>query len=462
MYSDRLPAGIAATAIGVYLVVVAGATIASSAIPAWCHAWPACGSGWALPVTVAGWIALAHRLGAVLVGLALFSIVLSVWGRSVDWQTKVAIGVAGVLYPIQAGLGAILVISPTGNFLASLHLVVGIGIFGCLLASLAWQLNSTAPRDAHPDAESPVASHTEPTVRDATADPTQSPHWLETVQAYLRLTKPRLMWLLCLVAVASIALAAGTALPLRTTGLTVIGGILAIGASGTFNHVFERDIDRQMKRTADRPLPVDQISVRNAVVFGVVLTAGALVTFLAINRLVAVLGLVAIMFYSVGYTLILKPNTVYNTVIGGAAGALPALIGWAAATGRIGIGGLLLAGIIFTWTPAHFYNLALAYKDDYAAGGFPMLPVVKGDQVTRRRIIVYFGATLSLAAVLAVVTELGWLYVLAGTSTGAVFLAAIVQLHHDHSPRAALRSFHASNAYLGSLLLAIIIDASVL
>ena len=181
--------------------------------------------------------------------------------------------------------------------------------------------------------------------------------------------------------------------------------------------------------------------------------------FLTVNVLAAALGLAAILFYSVVYTLVLKPNTVQNTVIGGAAGALPALIGWAAVTGKVGLPGLALAGIIFLWTPAHFYNLALAYKDDYARGGFPMLPVVRGETVTRKHILLYLAATLLAASALAALTDLGWLY--AGTTVlfGGVFLRAVVRLHRERTESAAFRAFHASNAYLGALLLAVVVDA---
>jgi protoheme IX farnesyltransferase len=244
--------------------------------------------------------------------------------------------------------------------------------------------------------------------------------------------------------------------------LTLLGGVLSIGASGTFNHVLERDVDRRMSRTSDRPLATDVVSVRNALAFGALLTVGSLVAFAAVNWLVAVLGLVAIVFYSVIYTLVLKPNTVQNTALGGAAGALPALIGWAAVTGEVGLGGLVLAAVIFLWTPAHFYNLALAYKDDYARGGFPMMPVVRGEATTRKHILFWLAATLLTATVLAALTDLGWLYAATTTSLGAVFLWAVIRLHREKTEQAAFRAFHASNAYLGALLLAIVVDALAL
>jgi protoheme IX farnesyltransferase len=204
------------------------------------------------------------------------------------------------------------------------------------------------------------------------------------------------------------------------------------------------------------------VPVRNAVVFGFALAMASLAVFLQVNLLTAALGLVAIVFYSVIYTLVLKPNTVQNTVIGGAAGALPALIGWAAVTGTIGLPGLVLAGVIFVWTPAHFYNLALAYKDDYEAGGFPMMPVVRGEATTRKHILLWLGATLVSATGLAALTDLGWVYALATTAVGAVFLWAVVRLHREQTEAAAFRAFHASNAFLGVLLVVVVVDALVL
>jgi protoheme IX farnesyltransferase len=271
--------------------------------------------------------------------------------------------------------------------------------------------------------------------------------------------KPRLMWLLCLVAAAGMALAAGTDLQTRTIVLTLGGGVLAIGASGTFNHVLERERDKRMDRTSDRPLATHEIPKGNAVVFGIGLAALSLAVFWQVNALAAGLGLVAILFYSIIYTLVLKPNTVQNTVIGGAAGALPALIGWAAVTGEIGVPGLVLAGVIFVWTPAHFYNLALAYKDDYEAGGFPMMPVVRGETETRKHILLWLGATLATTGGLIWVTPLGWLTAGATAVVGIVFLWAVVRLHREQTEAAAFRAFHASNAYLGVLLVTIVVDA---
>ncbi|MGQ4555892.1 heme o synthase [Halobellus sp. GM3] len=452
---------LAATAIGVYLLLLVGATTALTDATASCAAWPACGDGWTSPTSTAGWLAVGHRIAAVLVGGLGVATLLTGLRAGVGRRVLGATLLAGVLYPVQAGLGAFVAIGGADATLSAVHLTVGMGIFVSLVAALAWALEretgdpSEQPVDSV-DLAPPIEAGYEP---DIPSD--RRERLVATAKAYLRLTKPRLMWLLCLVAAAGMALAATT-----TGGLTVGvvlatlgGGVLSIGASGTFNHVFERDIDRRMQRTSDRPLATDLVPVRNALAFGLLLAAGSIALFAWVNPLAAVLGVAAILFYSVVYTLLLKPNTVQNTVIGGAAGALPALIGWVAVTGEIGLGGLALATIIFLWTPAHFYNLALAYKDDYERGGFPMISVVRGETETRKHVLWYLAATLVAAGALASMDELGLLYALTSVVFGGAFLYFAVRLHYEQTERAAFRSFHASNAYLGALLLAIVVDA---
>jgi protoheme IX farnesyltransferase len=459
--TDRFPGLLAAGAMGVYLLLLVGTTVAVTDAASTCTAWPACGSGLTLPTTVSGALVVGHRLAAVVVGVLVLTVGVAAWRSGRSRRVRAALGVSLLCYPAQAALGAVVATTGATALLSAAHLFVGIVIFGGLVAALAWTLEAEtgdptdgpvtdpdglAPPDRPSDAPDPSLPD-EPLAR-----------FRVVAGAYLRLTKPRLMWLLCLVASAGMALAAGPALSARTVGLTLLGGVLSIGASGTFNHVLERDVDRRMARTSDRPLATDVVSVRNALAFGLLLTVGSLLAFAAVNLLVAVLGLVAIVFYSVIYTLVLKPNTVQNTVIGGAAGALPAMIGWAAVTGSIGLGGLVLAGIIFLWTPAHFYNLALAYKDDYARGGFPMMPVVRGETETRKHILWWLGATLAGAGVLATWELLGWVYVLTTVVLGGAFLWTAVRLHFDRSESAAFRTFHASNVYLGALLLAVVVD----
>nr|WP_224270786.1 heme o synthase [Haloprofundus salinisoli] len=444
---------------GVYLLLAVGATTTLTDAATACAAWPACGDGLSLPSSAMGYVALGHRLVALVVGVLAVATGVLAWRRGESTRIKAALGLSLLLYPVQAAIGAFVATNGTTATLSALHLVVGMTIFGGLVAALAWTLEATTGDpddrpDRRPERDLPPAGDRRPEIPESTFARAKA-----TANAYFRLMKPRLMWLLCLVAGAAMALAGGPGLNPITVAATLGGGALSIGASGTFNHVLERDIDRRMNRTNDRPLVTDLVPVRNAVAWGVFLSVVSLALFASVNLLAAALGLAAILFYSVVYTLVLKPNTVQNTVIGGAAGALPALIGWVAVTGEIGLGGLVLAGVIFLWTPAHFYNLALAYKDDYERGGFPMMPVVRGETVTRKHILWYLGATLVAAAALAAADTLGWLYVLTGVVFGGAFLWMVVRLHYEQSESAAFRAFHASNAYLGALLLAVVVDA---
>ena len=459
---DRVPLLLAATTMGVYLLLVVGVATALTDAAAACTAWPACGSGWSLPTTLDGWVAFGHRIVAVVVGVGVLASAVAVIRTDAARRVKLAVGVATVVYPAQAGLGAVVATTGGTDRLSAIHLLAGVTIFGGLLAALTWWLEAKTgdPDDVPsgpPEPSEPLDPESRPPIPTDPVERTKS-----TLFAYFRLMKPRLMWLLCLVAAAAMALAGGPGLTPYAVGATLGGGALSIGASGTFNHILERDIDRRMARTSDRPLATDLVPLHNAVVFGLALTTLSIALFATVNLLTAALGVVAILFYSVIYTLILKPNTVQNTVLGGAAGALPALIGWAAVTGSVGVGGLLLAVFIFCWTPAHFYSLALAYKDDYERGGFPMLPVVYGETTTRRHILWYFGATLVAGAALAAADVLGWIYVVVAVGFGALFLWFVIRLHYEQTEAAAFRSFHASNAYLGTVLLAIVVEGLVL
>ncbi len=469
MFPSRRRPGVvgllSAAAIGVYLLVVAGATASVADAASTCSSWPLC-QGPLLETTTL--IAVGHRVLAAVVGVLVLAAAVAVLRTDVSRRVRAATVLALALYPGQIVVGAFLATTAGAAPFAGTHLFVGVSIFSTLVVALAWQLEAETGTTDEVAVEQPelAAEPVDEPAADSPVTPLADHSLGERLKlrgfAYFRLMKPRLMWLLCLVAAAGMALAAGPGLAVRTIVLTLGGGVLAIGASGTFNHILEWEKDKRMNRTSDRPVATHQIPKRNAAVFGIALAALSLGVFWQVNPLTAALGLVAILFYSVIYTLVLKPNTVHNTVIGGAAGALPALIGWAAVTGDIGVPGIALATLIFVWTPAHFYNLALAYKDDYARGGFPMMPVVRGETTTRKHILLWLGATLVSTGALVGLTELGWLVAAVTGAVGAVFLWAVVRLHREQTEQAAFRAFHASNAYLGLLLVTIVVDALVL
>ena len=243
--------------------------------------------------------------------------------------------------------------------------------------------------------------------------------------------------------------------------MLLLGGGMSAGAASAFNHVLERDADAAMARTKQRPLPSHRVGERKAFAFACVLALAsfALLT-LTVNLLAAALALGGLFFYVAVYTLWLKPTTPQNIVIGGAAGAFPALAGWAAVTGTVELPAVLLGALIFLWTPPHFWALALVYKDDYARGGFPMMPVVRGEEHTRKEIWWY---TLALvgASVLFVwpLGVLGDLYLAAALVLGGLFAWKAWRLLRAPSAEVARGVFKYSIWYLMALIAAIAVDA---
>ncbi len=282
------------------------------------------------------------------------------------------------------------------------------------------------------------------------------------VRDYIELTKPRIISLLLLTTVATMIVAKGGFPEISTMLWTMLGGYLAAGGAGAINHYIDRDRDARMARTRGRPLVAGRIEPLHGLTFGIVLGALAVVELaLTVNVLASVLALTGLLGYVLVYTIWLKPMTPQNIVIGGAAGAVPPLVGWAAATGGLAPEALYPFGIVFLWTPPHFWALSLLIKDDYARTGVPMLPVVKGEAVTRRQILVY---TLILVAftLLPVATGfLGAIYAVAAIVLGAGFIALAVRLLRDRSRAAALRLYLSSLAYLALLFCAMAADRVV-
>jgi heme o synthase len=277
---------------------------------------------------------------------------------------------------------------------------------------------------------------------------------------YVELTKPKVQSLLLLTTIATMYVA-GDPSPLLVA-LTCLGGYLSAGGAGAVNHWFDRDIDAQMSRTAGRPLPAGRVSPRAALAFGCTLAALSLLELtLAVNPLAAALSFAGFLGYVFIYTVWLKRRTPQNIVIGGAAGAVPVLVGWAAVTGRVGWPAVVLFGIIFFWTPAHFWALAMRYSEDYRAAGVPMLPVVAGARATQRQIVLYTVLTVAVTLVLLPVARMGTIYVVAASALGVWFLQKAIQLWRTGTPAAAMGVFRASLGYLALLFAALGVDAVI-
>jgi len=278
--------------------------------------------------------------------------------------------------------------------------------------------------------------------------------------AYLELTKPRITLLVGITAIPALLLAAGGMPAPRVLWAALAGTLLASGSAACFNMYFDRDIDARMERTRRRPLPSGRLSPANALAFGFALAALSWATLLVFtNLLAAAIALASIFYYAVIYTVWLKRRTPQNIVIGGAAGASAPLIAWAAVTGQVSVAAVLLAAIVFLWTPPHFWALALVRREDYARAGVPMLPVTHGEPETRRQILLY---TLVLVAVTLALVPLGvagWIYGGAAALLGAGFVRGAWRLQREPTPARAMRLFGFSILYLFALYVMLTIDA---
>ncbi len=284
----------------------------------------------------------------------------------------------------------------------------------------------------------------------------------EAVLAYLSLTKPRIILLLLIATVPAMILAEGGWPSPWLILVTVAGGALVAGGANAMNCYFDRDIDRVMQRTRGRPLPAGQIEPERAAIFALLLAAtGFLMLETFANLLAATLTLGAFVFYVVVYTLLLKRTTPLNIVIGGAAGAMPPVVGWAAVTGEVGLPALVLFGIVTVWTPPHFWALALNYSSDYQRAGVPMLPAVSGAEETKRQIWLYSLALVAVSLLLPLSGVTGLIYLSAALVLGGVFLFYAFRLWRGTSTGAASALFRYSIIYLALLFGAMAVDGLV-
>ena len=290
-----------------------------------------------------------------------------------------------------------------------------------------------------------------------------APAFAASWRDYAALTKPRIMTLLLLTGAAGMFAGAGGVPLLATFVVTLLGLGLACGGASAVNHVLDRDIDRLMgARTSARPVAAGRISPTRALAFGVSLSAASFVVLaLAVNLLAALLALAGGLFYVFVYTVFLKRRTAQNIVIGGAAGAFPPLVGWAAATGSITPAALVLFGIVFLWTPPHFWALALLLERNYAAAGIPMLPVVRGRAETTREILVYSAGLVAFTLAPVAWGQFGVAYLFAAIVLDARLLQLAWRLRADPSPRNASSLFHYSLVYLALLFTAIAVDTLI-
>jgi protoheme IX farnesyltransferase len=282
--------------------------------------------------------------------------------------------------------------------------------------------------------------------------------WRSIVGDYVEMTKPKVQSLLIFTTVTTMYVAGDPSLGL--VALTCLGGALSAGGAGAINHALDRDIDRLMKRTADRPVASGRVSPAAAIVYGSLLGCASFALLaLTVNPLAAVLAMSGLLGYVLVYTMWLKRRTPQNIVIGGAAGAVPPLVAWAAVTDGLAGTPLYLFAIVFFWTPPHFWSLSLLMKDEYARAGVPMLPVVRGEGETRRQILLYAVLLYAVSQLPFCAGAFGATYLVCSVLLGAAFIAGAYRLMRQPSRRTALRLYLFSLAYLALLFGAMVADA---
>jgi protoheme IX farnesyltransferase len=389
----------------------------------------------AVVVATGEWAGLSHN-GSALVALALLvGIALSTW---LNHRYRPALALAALaallLFVIQIALGALVALTDGAAWTKGLHIGLGaISLAACAVAAVLTLRRQPVGR-----------------ARGSWRD-------------YVTLTKPRIMILLLATAAGGMVVGAG-GLPSLGLFVATMGGLaLACGGASALNHVLDRDIDVHMKRTDRRPVATGRISPERALEFGLALSALSFVVLTSfVNVLAALLAVVGNLFYVLVYTRWLKRSTPQNIVIGGAAGAVPPLVGWAAATGNLTVPALFLFLIVFIWTPPHFWALALLIKRDYEAAKVPMLPVVRGEKRTAQSIVRYSVVLVAASLLPFAWNTLGWLYLGFAVVLGAVFLGLSVSLVRRTDATRARRLFSYSLSYLALLFLAMALDPIVL
>jgi heme o synthase len=391
-----------------------------------------------------------HRLLAG--GVFLLVLWVAIRARTMAARSKNLVVLSTLALALFAGQiisGALNVWSLLRPWAVVLHVALSVLIWSTLVALAT--IASRMPRTVDAAEEAPGAD---------TGGTSAGGSLKDTVTAYVRLTKPRIIVLLLVTTVPAMMLAAEGIPPIGLMLATLIGGTIAAGSANAVNMYLDRDIDRIMRRTRRRPLPAKTVTPDHALRFGFVL--GAVSYFflsITVNVLAATIALSAIAFYVFVYTLWLKRTTAQNIVIGGAAGAAPALVGWAAVTGTLAAPAWILFAIIFVWTPPHFWALSMRYQADYAAAGVPMLPLVKGEDETRRQIFLYslvlFGTTLLLYPI----GHMGPIYVSTATALGGVFVYRTLRLWRHGGAGRAWGVFTYSIVYLAALFGAVALDA---
>ncbi len=422
------------TTIVAFFAVIAGGYMSASHASLACTKFPLC-NGWSAATTYVEQVHMAHRLAAyaTIVLITIFVALVSAV-KNVPQEFKRLSWLAFGLAYLQGVLGVLTIVSGLMPILRSVHQANGV-LLVATLALITYRAQLGRASDV------------------------QGSRLAGLAKSYVQLTKPNVMSLLLFTTLAAMMMAAGGFPSPVLVFWTLLGGAFAAASSGSINMYWDRDLDAQMSRTKLRPIPSGRIPARNALYFGLILGVLAFVILLlAVNWLAAVLSIAGIVYYVVIYTMWLKRTTPQNIVVGGAAGSIPPLVGWAAVTHHLDLTAYLLFLIVFVWTPPHFWSLALMKKDEYARVGLPMMPAVRGEAVTKRQIVAYSLVLVALTVAMVPLHLMGFTYLAIALVLDALFLAGALWVSKTGSKKSEGLMYRYSMLYLALLFSAMVID----
>ena len=429
--------------LALFILLISGTLVTATGAGQACSGWPLCAGG--LPGSPLGWLAFGHRLVVLAVGALLAYQFASAWKGQRSQPVILPAATAAFLFLLgQVFIGAISTLRGFPPELIGLHAASAAGLWAAqviLVSSAGFEARNAQEEDAEAAQPLPLARR---------------------AKDFLILSKPIIVLLLLVTTYAGMVVG-GRAIPSGwLTFWTLLGGALAAGGSSALNQYIDRETDKAMQRTARRPIPDGRLQPAEGLAYG--LGASLAAFFLlagTVNLLAAVLSLLGMIYYVLIYTIWLKHLTVQNIVIGGGAGAIPPLVGWAAATGSLNVPSLFLFAIIFLWTPPHFWALALVRRNDYARGKVPMLPVVRGEPETRKQILIYTLELVGLTLLMPIFNLTGAVYLVAALLLGLWLIHTAWRVYRNGGNKLAWKMYRYSSMYLAFLMLAMVIDVLV-
>lgn len=431
------------TLAALFVLLISGTLVSATGAGAACSGWPLCDGG--LPVSTLGWVAMAHRMVVLVTAALVTSQFARAWKGQRSQPAQLTAATAALLFMLgQVYIGAIVATRSFPLDLIALHAAASAGLWAAqIVVAISAGFANRTPVEETEEAREPLPVG--PRIKD-----------------FVILSKPIIVLLLLVTTYAGMVVG-GKAIPtLELTLWTILGGALAAGGSSALNQFIDRDTDKAMQRTAKRPLPDRRLKPAEGLAYGVGACIAAFFLVAGqVNLLAAVLSFAGMIYYVLIYSVWLKHATVQNIVIGGGAGAIPPLVGWAAATGSLNVPALFLFAIIFFWTPPHFWALAYVRRSDYARGQVPMLPVIRGEKETRRQIWIYTLELVALTLLLPVFDMAGTVYLISALALGLWLIATAWKLYKEGGNKLAWKMYRYSSMYLAFLMLAMVVDVLV-